>query len=333
MYPLKSIIYMKLIILFAIFGFNLNLLSQNVGVGILNPTLAKLEVSGVMGTGNTSAAFGIDGAGISFQRNWPGIGFNQYQDNVSPGKFMANGTAHALFLNMVDESFAFYKLGFGSKNQLTNEPLPTLTLFKSGTVGIGEVTNNQFSLWVSRNYLVESGITASFLGTQYNSHFAKGANEDTFINAGKDNGKVFINDIVGGNTLIGGSSDISETNPTTITGKTILNLEGAIAFTKRDDFEICNGGSGAVYTPGNSSYVNVKRTGCTVAQPFVIANGITDGQFLIVQVEGNNDFTIYSQTNIYLKDGNNQVVGGGDIMMLYWNDFSQQWSQLTYSDN
>jgi hypothetical protein len=324
---------MKITILITTLVINLNLFGQNVGVGILNPTLAKLEVFGVMGTGNTSAAFGVDGAGISFQRNWPGIGFNQYQDNVSPGKFMANGTAHALYLNMVDESFAFYKLGFGSKNQLTNEPLPTLTLFKSGTVGIGEVTNNQYSLWVSRNYILNTGITASFLGAQYNSHFANGANEDTFINAGKENGKVFINDIVGGNTLIGGSTDISEINPPSISGKTILNLDGALAITKRDDFEVCNGGSGAVYTPGNSSYVSVKRTGCTVAQPLAIANGITDGQFLIVQIEGNNDFTIYSQGNIFLKNDINRVVGGGDIMLLYWNDFSQKWSQLTYSDN
>jgi hypothetical protein len=322
--------FIKVIILFSI---SFTIFGQNVGVGLLNPTLAKLEVFGVMGTGLTSAAFGIDGAGISFHRNWPGIGFNQYQDNVSPGKFMANGAASVLYLNMVDEAFSFYGLGNGTKNNLTFTPFPTLTLYKSGTVGIGEVSSNQYSLWVARSPTDANGITASILGTQYTSHFAKGLNEDTYISGGKDNSKVFINDIVGGSTLIGGSTSISDINAPAIASNTILNVEGGIAFTKRDDFEICNGGSGAIYTPGNSSYVSVKRTGCTTLQPFLIANGISDGQFLIVQIEGNNDFTIYSQNNIRLADNNDRVVGGGDIMVLYWNDITHKWSQLTFSDN
>jgi hypothetical protein len=325
---------MKILFLTILLNLSLKLMAQNVGLGLLNPTLAKLEVFGVMGTGLTSAAFGIDGAGISFHRNWPGIGFNQYQDNVSPGKYMANGNAAVLYLNMADESFNFYGLSNGSKNQLTSDPFQTLTLYKSGSVTIGQqLPSNQFSLWVARNQLVTNGTTASFLATQYNSQFANGANEDTYISGGKDNSKVFINDIVGGSTLIGGSTDISDTNPPTIIGKTTLNIDGAIAFTKRDDFEICNGGSGAIYTPGNSSYVSVKRTGCTVIQPFLIANGITDGQLLIVQIEGNNDFTIYSQNNIFLEGGNNRIVGGGDIITLYWNEYAQKWSQLMYSNN
>ena len=168
---------------------------------------------------------------------------------------------------------------------------------------------------------------------QVDADFSNGNPENTHINGGKAGSKVYINDVLNGNTLIGGTTDISEVNPPTITGKTILNVDGAIAFTKRDDFEICNGGVGAIYTPGNSSYVSVKRIGCATSQPFVIANGIADGQLLIVQIEGNNDFTIYSQNNIFLKDGNNRVVGGGDIMTLYWNAYAQKWMQLMYSNN
>ena len=50
---------------------------SNIGIGIVNPTLARLQVNGVSGSGRTSAIFGGDGTGISFQRNLPVIGFNQ----------------------------------------------------------------------------------------------------------------------------------------------------------------------------------------------------------------------------------------------------------------
>lgn len=68
--------------------------AQNVGIGITNPVRAKLEVFVVAGAGATSAIFGTDGTGISLQRNWPTISFNQYRDIVMPGsqgKYMANG--------------------------------------------------------------------------------------------------------------------------------------------------------------------------------------------------------------------------------------------------
>ena len=65
-----------LLIFFAISGKWFEVFSQNIGIGITNPTRAKLEVSGVSGSGATSAIFGTDGTGISLQRNWPTIGFN-----------------------------------------------------------------------------------------------------------------------------------------------------------------------------------------------------------------------------------------------------------------
>ena len=67
--------------------------AQNTGIGTSTPTKGKLEVVGVAGAGATSAAFGTDGTGISFQRDWPTIGFNQYRNSILPGsegKYMNN---------------------------------------------------------------------------------------------------------------------------------------------------------------------------------------------------------------------------------------------------
>jgi len=52
------------------------LYAQNVGIGTTNPFRARLEVHGAVD--GTSAIFGGESSGISLQRNWPGVGFNQY---------------------------------------------------------------------------------------------------------------------------------------------------------------------------------------------------------------------------------------------------------------
>ena len=52
------------------------LYAQNVGIGTTTPTRARLEVHGAVEA--TTAIFGGESSGISLQRNWPGVGFNQY---------------------------------------------------------------------------------------------------------------------------------------------------------------------------------------------------------------------------------------------------------------
>jgi hypothetical protein len=136
-----------------------------------------------------------------------------------------------------------------------------------------------------------------------------------------------LNDIPGGNVIIAGRTQVSDEYEQ-YGGGNSLSVSGGIAFTKRDEHEVCSGG---VYTPGNSSYVNVKRSGCTNAQPLAIANGIVDGQLLIIQAEGNNDFTVYDQNNINLPA--NTRMGGGDIMVLIWNGYFTKWEQVSYSNN
>src|SRR5215203_6113466 len=69
--------------------------AQNVGIGTNTPARAKLEVHGSVGA--TSAIFGGESSGISLQRNWPGIGFNQYYNNGN--KYIGNGYAGVQYLD------------------------------------------------------------------------------------------------------------------------------------------------------------------------------------------------------------------------------------------
>ena len=92
----KVVLPIRFLFLLSSFVSSKDLFSQNVGIGISTPIRAKFEVHGAAGSGATSGIFGGESTGISLQRNWPTIGFNQYRDIVTPGsqgKYMANGFA------------------------------------------------------------------------------------------------------------------------------------------------------------------------------------------------------------------------------------------------
>lgn len=126
-------------------------LCQNVGIGTLTPTRAKLEVNGVAGTGATSAIFGGDGAGISLQRNWPTIGFNQYRDEVTPGsqgKYMANGFAAIQYFDPTSGNMVFDLFPSGAANTFTPAATTGLVLSSSGKLTVGNglhLTNHEIA--------------------------------------------------------------------------------------------------------------------------------------------------------------------------------------------
>ncbi len=315
---------MKKIIFLAFLWFDVQ--AQNVGIGTNNPTIAKLEVMGSAALSNTTAAFGTDGAGLSFQKNSPTIGFNQYnKQNTGYGNFMSNGPASTLNFNHNLGTLSF-NLGLPSsylvwqKDSIISSITNIFNIISNGNVGIGGPAANNIGL----NVGIENYGGTIIKGTTYHSSFEY---LSTKINGGKTGSKVIINDIPGGNIIIGGRTEINDVYDE-YGGNNSLSVSGGLAFTKRDEHEVCTGG---IYTPGNSSYVNVKRTGCNNAQPLAIANGIVDGQLLIIQAEGNNDFTVYDQGNINLPS--NTQMGGGDIMILIWNGFFTKWEQVSYSNN
>src|SRR5689334_20965405 len=102
---------MKQVLILAIALSGLGVHAQNVGVGIASATRGKLEVDGVAFPGSaTVALFGSNSSGVSLQRNWPTIGFNQYRDDVVPGsqgKYMANGFAAIQYFDYNSGTYAF----------------------------------------------------------------------------------------------------------------------------------------------------------------------------------------------------------------------------------
>jgi hypothetical protein len=191
--------------------------SQNVGIGITNNTRGKFEVDGVAFPGSaTVALFGSNSAGISLQRNWPTIGFNQFRDDVVPGsqgKYMTTGYAAIQYFDYNSGTYAFDMFPSGTANTSTPGGTRAITVAANGNTGIRTNYTNA-SLVVARGDGIDG--TAVFAGTQYWSHFNYSTNEDTYIRAGKDNGTVYINNIPNGTVLMGTTSThlgINNTNP------------------------------------------------------------------------------------------------------------------------
>ena len=184
--------------------------AQNIGINTENVTRARLEVTGVAGSGRTTALFGDD-RGITVHQNNPGIGMNMYWDNSSYGRYMAQGTAAVwrLLHNEPNLGQALSLTTFPSG--VANAALP------AGTRAWHFSNNNRFQI----NYIppaldgsamldVGRGTggdgTAMFSGTAINSHFNYGSEEHTYIRAGKSSGHVYLNDILNGKVIIGNGS-------------------------------------------------------------------------------------------------------------------------------
>lgn len=179
--------------------------SGNVGIGNSNPTRAKLEVNGVAGSGNTSAIFGGDGTGISIQRNWPTIGFNQYRD-VATGNGKAIGNGYGMQLNLDPSTGTCYMSmqdSVGANASFVNTPVKGISIFKNGFVHVGNNNiTDQASLSISGS-------------SNFPSHFNFGTNGHTYIRGGSKTyggvgiystrrpSKVYINDLQGEDFLTG----------------------------------------------------------------------------------------------------------------------------------
>ncbi len=191
--------------------------AQNVGIGTNTATRAKLEVIGVVSGGSTSGLFGSNSAGISLQRNWPTIGFNQYRDNIIPGsqgKYISNGFAAIQYIYPGSGTFAIDMFAGGNANASTPAGVRAITIANNGNTGIrGAGTNATLS--VARGDGVDG--TAAFAApSNYYSHFNYSTNEDTYIRAGMEGGTVYINRIPTGSILVGTTSShigINNSNP------------------------------------------------------------------------------------------------------------------------
>lgn len=196
----------NILVVFTVCSLSIESAAQNVGISTPSPTRARLEVTGVAGSGATSGIFGSDGAGISLQRNWPTIGFNQYRDVITPGsqgKYMANGFAAIQYFDPNTGTMAIDMFPSGTAGTSTPSGTRAITILSNGNFGVRTGTTNA-TLTVARGD--GSDGTAVFSGTQYWSHFNYSTGENTYIRAGVDGSNVYINKIPSGDVFIGNSN-------------------------------------------------------------------------------------------------------------------------------
>ncbi len=309
---------------------SLSLFSQNVGIGIAVPTRAKLEVNGAAGAGATSAIFGGENTGISLQRNWPTIGFNQFRDVVIPGsqgRYIANGFAAIQYLDPTNGAMAFDMFSNGTANAFTPVAKRAITILASGNVGIRSGASNSASLYVTRGTNFDG--TAIFGGTQYGSYFNYSNTEDTYIRPGRDGGRVIINDVQNGSVILGGGTTnvgINESFPVTS-----LQLNGAIGINVSD---IILSNTNYNISVGNRSYLKVTKASAD-ATLILLSNGIVQGQVLIVesaQSNGSSGINFFSGlSNNTRLSSNPLTLKGMDTLMMIWN--GTYWLELSHSSN
>ncbi|RDB05329.1 tail fiber domain-containing protein [Runella aurantiaca] len=189
----------------------------NVGVGISVPTRGKFEVFGALGNGPTSAVFGSDGTGLSLQRNWPTIGFNQYRDGSNVQRRIGEGYAATQFFDPNTGAMFINTFGTGVANSTSSFSVPTgiFTLLSNGNIGVRNGGSSNTGMWITRGATNTNG-SLVVSGTTHNSHFHYDVAEDTYIRAGKNNSRVVLNDIPGGNVVMGagnGKFGINSGNP------------------------------------------------------------------------------------------------------------------------
>jgi hypothetical protein len=185
-----------------------NAQAQNTGIGVTDPSRAKLEVWGTAGTGTTTALFGGD-RGISFHRNYPGIGFNQYVDNANVGRYM--GTGYAMLWQYIHNdpglsqglSLNSYPSGAG------NAALPApnrIWNFTSNNRWQIQTTGSGGSAVLDVGRGTGGDGAALFLGTNYHTHFNYSTNEHTYIRGGKGASHVYLNDIANSKVIFGNTA-------------------------------------------------------------------------------------------------------------------------------
>lgn len=196
---MKSYLFIVLVLL------SVGAAAQNVGIGISNAIRAKLEVEGVAGAGATAGLFGTGSSGISFQRNWPTIGFNQYRDVTTPGsqgRYMANGYAAIQYLDPNTGTFVLDNFISGLANSFTFPAVRGITVLNNGNTYVRAATNYSATLVVGRGSAGSDG-TVVLGGSAHNSHFNYSMTEDTYTRPGVDEGTVLVNNIPNGKIMIG----------------------------------------------------------------------------------------------------------------------------------
>ena len=172
---------------------------QNVGIYTSAPTRGKFVVAGAVGSTNTIISSASANSGVSFQANYPAIGFNQYFTDQS--RHINNGKAGVMWLNMANGSLVYDVFtATGVANNPASTAVRAATISQNGNVSLNAPEANA-SLFVGYN---AGNYVTRFQGTSYHSEFnrTQDGQASTVINGGKLGSDVYINDQSGGSINI-----------------------------------------------------------------------------------------------------------------------------------
>jgi hypothetical protein len=104
----------------------------NVGIGNSSPSEAKLVVNA---TTNTNAVFGSNGTGISLQKNYPTVGFNQYRDVANVQRYIGTGYAMGNFMDPGTGTMYWNAISTGASGATTPAETNAMKLTQNGALG------------------------------------------------------------------------------------------------------------------------------------------------------------------------------------------------------
>lgn len=350
-----------------------NCSSQNIGLGVLNPTKAKLQQSASSVLNLTNALFGSSQAGLSFQQNPPLIGWNQYIDNGSSyvSRWMSNGYGlrQHFDTNNGNMIWRFLKNGVGE-----NVVVPS-TDEKIGMQLNYNGINNSTGLGINRAPLTSLHVlykdpNFSGTGAGFSPYGMVGfeSNIDAFINVMSPVG--FQNGLLMGsptNAIRGGIlyTHAANTNLETLALRTggnfnrvvisaagnvaigdfiasnKLDVDGAVSFMGADiDINTCS----VNYVNGNASYYQVSvnnRSYCRIVNASTTCcqwiNGITPGtkigQIIFIEIASDVEGITQAYAGSNIEIPSTSIIGIAINSVFCFIWNGTKWILTSYSNN
>lgn len=106
--------------------------------GVSAVPLARFNVVPFNNVTQTTAVFGTSGTGISFQQNYPGIGFNQYRDDANTSLHIGSGFAGLNYLDATNGRFYWNTIANGVAGSTTTQT-NIMSLTPAGYIGLGGI--------------------------------------------------------------------------------------------------------------------------------------------------------------------------------------------------
>jgi hypothetical protein len=200
----------------------LNRFGGNVGIGLVNPSHAKLELEGTVG--NTMAMFkgNSNSAGIALVGDWPGIYANCYYNNGTKS-MSSGGYSNVIAFNQDDGSISFLTAPNANTAANVNVPLDqrmriskegeilsgtTSTLFNLAplaviSIGYRFITSNGNTTVTTEKQIIRSSYSASVTGSGVELQLS-----DDYLYVNVDLGNTGYTELVAvvGNNAVSGSS-------------------------------------------------------------------------------------------------------------------------------